>query len=81
MNLYVFWALGKIVTHRVFKRKIRKYRLLKLNTNMNLSSQSYSFQECQKCEAFEDIEVDIEYEQNCQRLEKDSCKTDYKEVK
>ena len=48
---------------------------------MNLSSQSYSFQECQKCEAFEDIEVDIEYEQNCQRLEKDSCKTDYKEVK
>ena len=35
----------------------------------------------QRCESFEGVEIDIEYEKNCKRLEKDNCKTEYKEVK
>ena len=39
-----------------------------------------SMQECQKCEKYEDIEIDIEYEQNCHRQQKNQCRTEYKEV-
>ena len=36
--------------------------------------------ECSKCEQFDDVVVDIGYHKNCQRLEKQSCHTEYKEV-
>ena len=36
--------------------------------------------ECSRCEKYDDVVVDIEYKKNCQRLEKQNCHTEYKEV-
>ena len=36
--------------------------------------------ECSKCEKYDNVLVDIGYEKNCQRLEKQNCHTEYKEV-
>ena len=65
-------------------------RSVKVTTDDNVTLDEYScdcnnimccgLQECQRCESYEDFEVDIEYEKNCQRLEKENCKTEYKEV-
>ena len=65
-------------------------RSVKVTTDDNVTLDEYScdcnnimccgLQECQRCESYEDFEVDIEYEKNCQRLEKENCKTEYTEV-
>ena len=36
--------------------------------------------ECQSCETYEDLVIDITYEKSCQRHKKPNCYTAYKEV-
>jgi hypothetical protein len=50
------------------------------HTEPTLKPAKKTVKECQSCEAYQDVVIDIQYDKKCERKKKPNCYTAYKQV-